>query len=995
MLSWQSPERFAAICCLVLVTSANSGFGQTIIDDFSDAIGTIEPPGVQQNSVGSTTVLDTGLSGVMGGSREMTVEMTVAGGGSPLVKSGVVPFAQILDYSSSVAADGLVTIYYDANGVGLNADLSLSDGIELSLLTDSSALPYTVELTLSDGTITESDVFNGAMVGLQLVSFDFANFPTVDLANLESIEVEIDPSIAGDFETAGPGLVTFGEPVCGNGELEPIIGEECDDGNAFDGDGCDTDCTISAACTFAHAGPPTERFVGGCGAPSFGGIQAAIDASADGDIVSICPGSYSESFDVTREVRVRSTGGAGVTTINPTDSPLVDIRQSGVVIEGLGLAGGTASTVISASAICGLGESSACAQPGRGSNVTIRDNLITGGGTAIAWSAKVDCALLDGNQITGAATRAVSLDSPGGADVLVTVQQNTIAGPTAEYGVALEDKGESLLVAQNAIDDTTNGLLLGALTGTSAAMIAENDISNHSGVGVELIVGGDNGRIVQNNITGNGVGLLNTSQGLSDATLNWWGSQTGPFHATERPGGLGDEVLDVVPADTSFIEFLCAPAPGGFPSVAGECEEGEPSEEILFVAIGESPDVSSSGRFISFVSGEDLNGDARITVDNTDGSEETFLLNRKPSKKAGAFCLGGTNPGAPCTRQRDCPEDLDSDPIVTEGACVLVTQTSHDPSGAGSTLAPRVNRRGDTTFTSDADLAGVNPDGSLEVLLWSRREFRRNEPPNPNSVVFAITPGDDLEDSTAPQPDRGGRRVSIESAADLTGDNADGNVEIFAIDTRQGTIVQITDSTGSDNRRPRTHTGRQVMFDSEADYTGQNGDGNREIYLAKFKRGGWDLEQITDTAPPVENFAGSVSKRGRILVFSSNGNMAGQNGDGNRELFLWEKGAIEQITSTTVGENVNPDSNPRGRFVTFESTSDADDTGASLTNRRTFLFDRKKGTTIQLSRSLFGGNFNPRISNGRFVVWESTANLTGSNPGGERVIYLFDRRKDN
>jgi uncharacterized delta-60 repeat protein len=39
------------------------------------------------------------------------------------------------------------------------------------------------------------------------------------------------------------GPTTLPDPVCGNGILEDI--EECDDGNAIDGDGCDADCTLN------------------------------------------------------------------------------------------------------------------------------------------------------------------------------------------------------------------------------------------------------------------------------------------------------------------------------------------------------------------------------------------------------------------------------------------------------------------------------------------------------------------------------------------------------------------------------------------------------------------------------------------------------------------------------------------------------------------------------------------------------------------------------
>ncbi len=989
----------ARVLVLCSVGFASSLSAQITIDDFGDATNTADPPGVVRTTVGSSFATDTGVTGVIGGTRVLTVEATVAGGASPEVAAGVIPAFNLLSYSSSLTADGLTSLFYDANGAGLNLDLSLGDGIEMSLTTDSAAVPYTVSLTLSDGIFTDTDVQAGTMTGTTLIQFDYVNFPTVDLSAIDSIEVTIDPSAAGDLETGGAGIVTFGEPICGNGVVEPFIGEECDDGNAFDGDGCDNTCTVSSACTFSHGGVPTERFVGVCGAPSFADIQSAISASSSGDIVSICPGTYFESVVVDAEVTIRSASGAASTTINRgAGSIIFDVERSGVTIEDLTLVAGTASAVISADNICGLGEG-ACGDPGFGSNLAIRDNVIRDGAVGISWGfAKIDCLSVANNTVTDISSIPIRLEnSTGSPSVLVSVTGNTVTRGGLNNSVSLGGHGQALLVAQNTIEDSDGRAMriISIQGGSVTPLVVENTLRNNDS---GLTLGPDAGavRVIQNNIEDNGTGLFNLSNdAVVDATLNWWGSQTGPFHPTERPSGTGDAIVDTGGLDTLFIEFLCAPAPAGFPSVGGECDDGEPQEEVLFVAIGNSPDVSSSGRFISFVSGQDLNGDERVTVDNSDLSDEAFLLNRKPSRRDGAFCLGGTNPGDPCSRQRDCLGNPNADPIVTDGACVLITQISNDPSGAGMTLDPRVNRRGDAVFAADANLLGDNPDNSLEAVLWSRREFRRNEPPDPNLALTAISDGANVEDSTAPDGDRSARRIMFESLADLTGQNGDGNREIFVYDSRLGVYTQITNTAGIENRRPVTQTGRQVAFDSEADLTGQNGDGNREIFLAKFKRGGWEIEQMTNSLAPVENLTGGVGRRGRALSFSSNGNYAGQNADGNREVFVLEKGAFEQLTNTTVGENVVPDINPRGRFVTFESTSNVEAAGDTLSNRRVFLFDRKKGTTTVISRSVFGENTKPRISNGRFVVWESTANLTGSNPGADKVIYLFDRRKDN
>ena len=796
--------------------------------------------------------------------------------------------------------------------------------------------------------------------------------------------------------------------MCGNGVVDG--GEACDDGNAFAGDGCENDCTISTACTFVHPGIAGEVFVNdtpandGVGAPAacasalFTTIQAAINSVSvgDGDIVSVCPGTYTENVSLSKEITLRSTNGAA-TTIVQSSGVVIDLLRSGVSIEGLHIeaAGGTA---IGANSICPLG-SSGCVQPGRGSNVRIAGNEIASSATGIGWQRKVDCVAIQNNAITGNAAQIDIAQAGGAPAVLVIVMQNNISGGgSAGQSVRLSGLGVLALFSGNTVDGSAaHGLVVADIA--SGPVIRENNISNNTNNGIVMLPGTAGVRVLQNNITGNGIGLSNeATEGVVNATLNWWGSQTGPLHATDRPLGLGDEIVEINGGiDTDFIEFLCAPAPGGFPSVAGVCGAGEPTEEINFIAVGREPDVSPNGRFITFVSDRDLNGDAGLTVNNGDGGDEVFLLNRKPTGKPVSFCLGGASPGAVCERQRDCPADFDADPIVTDGVCVLLTQLSNDASGSAISFTPRVTRSGNVFFATDANLLGSNADGSKEVHRWDRRAYRKTAPTDPNSVLDVFTAGAAGVESGRPAPDRGGRRkVVMESATDPLGTNADGNTEIFVFDSRKNIWSQITDTTGADNRRPSTLNGRQILFDSDGNLTGGNPDGNREIYFARFKGQQWAITQITDTLG-VENRAGNLSRRGKTLIFTSNGNFTGNNPDGNREVFVWDKGTMEQITNTTVGENVNPHSNPRGRFVVFESTADVEDggSGATLTNRRVHLFDRKFGKTLVISRSFFGENFLPRMSQGRFVVWESTANLTGQNPSSDKAVYLFDRRKDD
>lgn len=994
MVRFRGVPGFAGASVLALAVGwavAGAASAQTVIDDLADAgSNTLSPPGQARNSVGTTTVTDTGLSGVIGGSRTLVVSATAVAGGSPEIRAGVIPGAQVLDYSSTVLADGLVTLRYDANGVGLGADLSSGDGIQFSVVADVSSLPYDVTVSISDGGVTESSTQTVPLSGLQNLQFLYTAFPTVNLASVFSIAVTFDPNLAGDLEVAAP-IETFGEPVCGNGVIELV--EQCDDGNPFAGDGCEPDCTLSAACAFSHGGSPAERFVGACGAPSFGSIQAAVSASTAGDVVSVCPGTYNESVIVDQEVTIRSTAGAAATTVQ---SPAIafDVRRSGVRIEGLTIEGATAG--IQANSLCGLGQSS-CAPPGRGSNLAIVGNVVRNGAVGVGWQRKIDCATITGNTITGNAAQ-LDLDQQENAPALfVTVQGNTLTGGGGSgFALRLANLGNGLGISQNTVDGSSQaGVILANLV--AGTQFLENDVRNSAGDGVVIKPGAGGVRVISNNIEGNGVGLANEAPEVAvDATLNWWGSQTGPFHAIDRPAGTGDQVLERLGGlDTTFVEFLCQPAPVGFPSVLGVCDTGGGGAEVDFLTFGRSPDISPNGRFISFISDRDINGDARLTIDNSDLGDETFLLNRKPQRRPNAFCIGGTTPGAPCLKQSTCRGDLNQDPIITDGICALITQLSNDPTGAGVVETPRVTQHGGVFSTDTADLVGVNPDLSKEVVVWSARDFRRLNPGDPNAVVDPISAGAGL-DSQQPAPGRNGRYVVIESEGNPTGGNADGNVELFFYDTKRLAWQQITNTAPPiDSRRPSTQTGREILFDSTADLTGGNADGNRELFYAEQRGPGWIFTQLTTSAAPVDNRAGQLARHGRINSFSSNGDYVGQNADGNREVFVVERGVFTQLTHSTAGENVNVHGSPRGRFVTFESTANLESGGTGVVNRRIFYYDRALNVLTLVSRSFFGNNFVPRMSNGRFIVWESTSNLTGQNPMGESVIYAFDRRRDD
>jgi uncharacterized repeat protein (TIGR01451 family) len=98
--------------------------------------------------------------------------------------------------------------------------------------------------------------------------------------------------------------------------------------------------------------------------------------------------------------------------------------------------------------------------------------------------------------------------------------------------------------------------------------------------------------------------------------------------------------------------------------------------------------------------------------------------------------------------------------------------------------------------------------------------------------------------------------------------------------------------------------GSRIAFASRDDLLGTNSDGNSEIFLFD----GAKLIQITNTAPGSlanritnGNFQPSISDDGRFVAFSSNRDLAGQNGDGNLEIFIYDSTAnsFAQLTNSS------------------------------------------------------------------------------------------------
>lgn len=87
--------------------------------------------------------------------------------------------------------------------------------------------------------------------------------------------------------------------------------------------------------------------------------------------------------------------------------------------------------------------------------------------------------------------------------------------------------------------------------------------------------------------------------------------------------------------------------------------------------------------------------------------------------------------------------------------------------------------------------------------------------------------------NSGPSISSDGSRLVFTSRADLTGENPDGNSEVFLFDADTDIASQITDSVGgSFSSAVISGEGTRILFTSSSDITGGNPDGNIEVYFA-------------------------------------------------------------------------------------------------------------------------------------------------------------------
>ncbi|HEY1404500.1 MAG TPA: hypothetical protein VGB05_10265, partial [Pyrinomonadaceae bacterium] len=241
-----------------------------------------------------------------------------------------------------------------------------------------------------------------------------------------------------------------------------------------------------------------------------------------------------------------------------------------------------------------------------------------------------------------------------------------------------------------------------------------------------------------------------------------------------------------------------------------------------------------------------------------------------------------------------------------------------------------------------------------------------------------------------------GRRVAFESTANLSGASGRAGFHAFRADLsgQSGAFTQMAAS-----RAPApaiSRDGSRIAFASRENLTGENPDGNSEIFLFADEK----LQQITHTSPrdPSQptgdgNFQPSISGDGSLVAFASNRDLTGANADANLEIFLFDAATrtTAQLTATTnIAGSTDAKISGDGASVAF--IRDAQTAGVEASHTRDLmLFERADNST-----RIIAGNVEAlaltygRVisSDGRRVVYSAqTAARTTQ-------VFIYDGRND-
>ena len=298
------------------------------------------------------------------------------------------------------------------------------------------------------------------------------------------------------------------------------------------------------------------------------------------------------------------------------------------------------------------------------------------------------------------------------------------------------------------------------------------------------------------------------------------------------------------------------------------------------------PSISADGTRIAFASEDDLTGG------NADLNREIFLFDSSVPSTIQVTATTGSNSNEPSlsgdgTRiayqsSKDLGDNPDENQEIFLFDATVPSTTQLTDTEDGSNGDASVSGDGSRiAFGSTADIVpGLNPDLNSEIFVYDTG--------GPSISQITATTGSGTDQ---PWISADGTRTAFASWGDLTGGNPDGNLELFVHDAITSTTTQATSTTvGGSSTVSLSRDGTRVGFTSSSDLTGDNPDGNTEMFMHDTTAA--TNSQVSFTADVTALTYLALSADGTQLALTADLDLAGGNLDGNHELFLGACGAL-------------------------------------------------------------------------------------------------------
>jgi Tol biopolymer transport system component len=471
-------------------------------------------------------------------------------------------------------------------------------------------------------------------------------------------------------------------------------------------------------------------------------------------------------------------------------------------------------------------------------------------------------------------------------------------------------------------------------------------------------------------------------------------------------------------SDFNYMGFLNADGSGLLVLAEGMCPSWSPNgARIAFEKQGDLWIINSNGSgLVQITAGPETD---RRPSWSPDGSRIAFYSDRSGSWGLWTVAANGSDLRAVVERGIRGVEDITGKPAWTPDGTYIAYERPDNvwmihPDGTG-----------DMRLTSgdplEAYIGSFSPDGSRFVFcggstagyadIWAMNLTDITPstpcPPQPPSTPYnqtfrQLTNWPDASHwSGSISVNYDGSRVAFASDANLTGHNSAGYREIFAAYGDGTGLLQLTTGTpGGRSGSPQiSGDGKMVVFESNANLTGQNADGNSELFVVSFD--GATLRQLTFTTSDYDYDSVTLSYDGRWACFMSNADLTGGNPQHSYQVFVARTDGTQLRQLTNEPDNYNEildaSLSPDGQWVAYFSNTDP----LGLNPDRSievFLVNRDGSGLRQVTQNpdptvwfaLAGGMPSAMTWNGQTLVLVSIANPTGQNPDGNRELFIVN-----